>query len=170
MSIYIHVWICRSRPPPHEKVFGVEAINGKHKAVIPALQLDWRDVNYNHLFLPVLILICARCVWPNFVLMKLAFSVKFRGLECSAGDNFLVYPARPTLPIQYQRFDCVLNDFHPLFFSPVSNGNSSSADVHIIITPSNIWANKHRLVHDVCDYGANLQPKSLKGLIVINNQ
>lgn len=107
----------RSRLAPHEKVFGVEAINGKHRAVIPALQLDWRDVNYNHLFLPVLILICTCCVWPNFVLMKLAFSVKFRGLECSTGDNFLSYPARPALPIQHQTFDCVSNDFHPLFSS-----------------------------------------------------
>lgn len=72
----------KSSSLPPTKVSQSSAVNVKYEAIIQTLMLDWRGVNYTHHCL-WLILICAWFIWPSFVGMKLAYSVRF-----STSDQF----------------------------------------------------------------------------------
>lgn len=69
-----------------------------------------------------------------------------------------------------QTFYCIVNDFGVFWASRDNLTPSLPRQMSAVLTArSDICADKRRPVRDVCDRGANLRPKSLKCLIVINS-
>lgn len=111
----------------------LQVVAAEHKAA--TLQLDWRDVNYNHVSSP----------HTDFNLCSLhltQFCLDEVGISCNPEDsNALSKLSSPT-------FYCEVRGADALTLSPSLN----------------IWADKPGLVPDVCDRSAGLQPRLSTGL------